>query len=68
MLKYWDWPEVLILGADQKDRGLWERECKSPGFSKSQLIISFPGTSPRSIADDPGEEIGAELANFSCLS
>ena len=27
MLKNWDWPEVSILGADQKDRGLWRREC-----------------------------------------
>ena len=27
MLRNWDWPEVLILGADQKDRGLWGREC-----------------------------------------
>ena len=23
----WTWPEVAILGADQKERGLWEREC-----------------------------------------
>ena len=22
----WTWPEVAILGADQKERGLWERE------------------------------------------
>ena len=21
------WPEVAILGADQKERGLWRREC-----------------------------------------
>ena len=26
MLKSWDWTEVAILGADQKDRGLWGRE------------------------------------------
>ena len=23
----WTWPEVAILGADQKERGLWRREC-----------------------------------------
>ena len=23
----WTWPEVAILGADQKERGLWELEC-----------------------------------------
>ena len=23
----WQWPEVSILGADQKDHGLWGREC-----------------------------------------
>ena len=22
----WTWPEVVILGADQKERGLWGRE------------------------------------------
>ena len=27
MLKNWDWPEVSIRGADQKDRGLWRGEC-----------------------------------------
>ena len=25
----WTWPEVAILGADQKERGLWGRECLS---------------------------------------
>ena len=24
MLRNWDWPEVSVLGADQKDRGLWD--------------------------------------------
>ena len=24
----WTWPEVAILGADQKERGLWGRECR----------------------------------------
>jgi len=23
----WTWPEVVIFSADQKDRGLWGREC-----------------------------------------
>ena len=26
----WTWPEVAILGADQKERGLWEREWGQP--------------------------------------
>ena len=25
----WTWPEVAILGADQKKRGLWGQECAS---------------------------------------
>ena len=32
MLRNWDWPEVLILGVDQKDRGLWGRECVYNGW------------------------------------
>ena len=24
--RVWEWPEVSILGADQNDRGIWERE------------------------------------------
>ena len=26
-IRCWTWPEVAILGADQKERGLWGREC-----------------------------------------
>ena len=35
MLKYWDWLEVSILGADQKDRGPFgdENDCMSQRFS-----------------------------------
>ena len=43
MLKNWDWPEVSILGADQKDRGLWGRECKcdrKPNMRSS--CVTFP--------------------------
>ena len=29
MLRNWERPEVSIPGADQKDRGLWEREWSS---------------------------------------
>ena len=25
----WSWPEVAILGADQKEGGLWGQECQS---------------------------------------
>ena len=38
----WTWPEVAILGADQKERGLWGRECvkkKSP-FSNARALIA----------------------------
>jgi len=27
---HWTFPEVAILGADQKERGLWGRECYMP--------------------------------------
>ena len=30
----WTWPEVAILGADQKERGLWGRECLSRKTAK----------------------------------
>ena len=26
-LRYWTWPKVAILGADQREHGLWGREC-----------------------------------------
>ena len=28
---HWSWPELAILGADQKERELWEREWMVPG-------------------------------------
>ena len=31
-LRCWEGPEVSILGADQKDRGLWGRECVESPF------------------------------------
>ena len=38
----WTWPEVAILGADQKERGLWGRECFSlsnaPNYARGPLI------------------------------
>ena len=34
----WTGPEVAILGADQKERGLWEREC----FFRCLLHSSVP--------------------------
>ena len=27
-LRFWERPEVSIIGADQKDRGLWGREWR----------------------------------------
>ena len=32
----WTGPEVAILGADQKERGLWERECHAPRAKKKE--------------------------------
>ena len=32
--RYWERQEVSILGADQKDRSLWERECLRPVLVK----------------------------------
>ena len=29
----WTRPEVVILGADQKERGLWGRECSFPAVT-----------------------------------
>jgi len=28
-IRSWTWQEVVIFGADQKERGLWGRECSS---------------------------------------
>ena len=36
---HWTWPEVVILGADQKERGLWGREC---ALSPPQRFKCFP--------------------------
>ena len=35
MLKNWDWPEISILVADQKDRGLWVRKCQVENLHKA---------------------------------
>ena len=37
----WTWSEVAILGADQKERGLWGRECANPGLSFSSMQMFF---------------------------
>ena len=38
----WTWPEVAILGADQKERGLWGRECY-PATRKSFHVCTLFG-------------------------
>ena len=35
-LENWNRPEVSIRGADQKDRGLWERECPFSGQTRAE--------------------------------
>ena len=35
-----DSPEVAILGADQKERGLWGRECHSANRDKVRMTKS----------------------------
>ena len=37
----WTWPEVSILGADQKERGLWGRECYCPFWPFSAYNFSI---------------------------
>ena len=42
MLRNWEWPGVLIPGADQKDCNFWGREC---GRLRSILFVSvFQGS------------------------
>ena len=44
----WAGPEVAILGADQKERGLWGRECSNVGHLISHLILGLnSGAVPR---------------------
>ena len=35
----WTGPEVAILGADQKERGLWGRECSSVSSAKALFLL-----------------------------
>ena len=34
----WTWPEVVIFGAGQKERGLWGREC----YRTEKACLLFP--------------------------
>ena len=45
----WTWPEVVILGADQKERGLWGREWLQGGSSSSshEVTVVAAGTGAR---------------------
>ena len=43
----WTKPEVAILGADQKERGLWGRECENLGTKL--LLINFRWSCARSV-------------------
>ena len=38
--RFWRQPEVSIPGADQKDRGLWGRECRKHCITSIYLISS----------------------------
>ena len=35
----WTWPEVVILGADQKERSLWEQECYLTNKAQTMICI-----------------------------
>ena len=35
----WTGPEVAILGADQKERGLWGRECSSVSSAQALFLL-----------------------------
>ena len=37
----WTWPEVAILRADQKERGLWGRECSRHRCPHVTLIVTL---------------------------
>ena len=37
----WTWPEVVIFGADQKERGLWGRECANALKSSILQQLSY---------------------------
>ena len=49
MLKNWDWPEVSILGVDQKDRDLWGRKCMAV---RTQLNAAHAQLSKKWLMDD----------------
>ena len=46
----WTRPEVVILGADQKERGLWVRECAEIGFP-AKFKVFTPAFSVTCIGD-----------------
>ena len=58
----WTWPEVSILGADQKERGLWGRECSPRAIESKQGIEAlWPYVIPM-------EKSGiAEWTRYNCL-
>ena len=43
--RYWTRSEVAILGADQKERGLWGRECASVGKARTRSCTPQEGSS-----------------------
>ena len=59
----WTRPEVAILGADQKERGLWGREWQDPGRTQAD-----PGQSrPQSSRYPCPAERENELVGTSCI-
>ena len=66
---HWAWPEVAILGADQKERGLWGRECENVNLPISFFIfmsgfLSFVKCYP---ILDPNALIYMPYARVNCL-
>ena len=44
----WKKPDVVILGADQKEHGLWGQECQNTPFKKFTFYLTVTGTSSES--------------------
>ena len=61
--RYWTWPEVAILGADQKERGLWGREW--PCRNKSWILFTKLCLSRSIVLLSSGQTIATFQRNIS---
>ena len=69
----WTWPEVVILGADQKERGLWEREWGESRCSYNTCEAKTSPTFPVFPSEHEEHSLGANsvicilFLDFFCL-